>query len=107
MPCARLSRRTNTPTAIAGFPDQPFDDDLPSYVGHKCVLEYLQEFATQHQLDDYITYNTTVKKITPVIIKKEGKLPVDDDVQWEVSYRNVLSGLEDKSLFDGVIICTG
>ena len=91
---------------ITGFPDHPFGEDLPSYVSHEHVLEYLQEFSALHQLDDYITYNTAVKRVTPVI-NNEKKLPIDDNVQWEVSYRNLLSGVESKSLYDGVIICTG
>lgn len=36
------------------FPDFPFREDLPSFIKHWEVLEYLQEYGKHYNLEKYI-----------------------------------------------------
>lgn len=49
-----LYARTNLPKELMAFPDFPFSEDLPSYIGHKDVLQYLDNYADHFGLKQFI-----------------------------------------------------
>ena len=58
----------NLPKEIMSFLDLPFQEELPSFVHHEDVCEYLSEYVRYHNLasDGRIRVNTTVRSASPI-----------------------------------------
>ncbi|XP_060066421.1 uncharacterized protein LOC132546720 [Ylistrum balloti] len=93
--------KTNLPKEVMAFPDFPFRKDLPSFVRHEDMLEYLESYATSFDLLKYIKFSTTVNSVNPL------KSP--DKVTWQVTYKDLVNS--DVSpvteTFDAVMVCNG
>ncbi|CAB3407201.1 unnamed protein product [Caenorhabditis bovis] len=81
--------KTNLPKEAMHYQDNLFPDDLPSFMSHEHVLEYLENFSRGIP----IQFNTTVVGVTR------------DGDWWKVSTRN--SGVENESTYDAVLVCNG
>jgi len=90
------SLRTNLPRDLMAFTDYPFDsagggdDNWPRYPHHTKVLEYLQRFARDHNLEECLELNTEVTEVKPLT-----------DNRWQV----IAQGTE--RVFDAVVVCNG
>lgn len=66
--------RTNLPKEAMLFQDEPFRDELPSFMSHEHVLEYLNEFSK----DFPIQFSSTVNEV-----KRENDL-------WKVNNKTTI-----------------
>lgn len=57
------SLRCNLPKQIMCYSDRPFPADTPSFVHHPSVLQYLQQYAADHNLRKHIVFNARVAAI--------------------------------------------
>ena len=46
--------RTNLPKEVMAYPGFPFPKHLPSFVVHKDVLQYLQDYAKHYDIEKFI-----------------------------------------------------
>lgn len=83
------SLRCNIPSQIMAFRDEPFPPGTPTFVGHKSVLKYLQDYADRHDLRKYVCFDTRVEDV-----RKEGN-------EWRLRAR----GQEES--FDAVVVAVG
>jgi len=84
------------------FPDFPFKKDLPSFIKHTDVLEYLKQYAVHHHLHRYICiqFCTLVDKVEPVpinvseLLRQDRFIPVWTSraqlVSWSQTYARQL-----------------
>jgi len=56
--------RTNLPREIMAFREKPWEGPGNSYVTHDQVLEYLQAYKNDFDLDQYINYGSKVTQLT-------------------------------------------
>ena len=98
------------------FPDVPFGEDVPTFMGHKHVLGYLQQFAEDFNLHKNIRFHTHVEKMEPVAKESLGDtvqstanddMGFSDTVKWMVQTRDLEQGTVSKEIYDIVFICTG
>ena len=97
------------------FIDHQFPSHLPSYVHHADVLKYLQNYASHHNINQFIKFGTIVEKVKPIphfrsSADREGVNGVKefkDTVKWRVSSRDVKSGEETTEDYDLVLVCNG
>ncbi|CAH1244516.1 FMO4 [Branchiostoma lanceolatum] len=92
--------RTNLPKEAMVFPDFPYDSSLPSYLTHKEVLRYLENYAENFELHKYIQLLTRVDAVKPI--------HVHDAVKWQVTTFKVTA--PDSPIteqFDAVMACNG
>ena len=87
------------------FPDYPFPtaagaDNLKdqSFLHHRDVLTYLENFASDHNLYPYIRFNTLVKGIS----HDPEKVP-----SWNVTVQDINNGQTTSSRFQAVIVANG
>lgn len=76
------------------FDGFPFSDELPLFLPHAAVRQYVQEYGkeVQHLID----FNTKV-----IDCRKEGKV-------WEVLVRDTRTGvLKEKRVYDAVLVAVG
>lgn len=96
------SLRTNLPRDLMAFTDYSFDsagggdDDWPRYPHHTAVLEYLQRFANDFELQAAIRFRRRVMAVEP--------LPGG---RWRLAVRDVESDLDATHDFDAVMVCNG
>ena len=94
------------------FPGFPFRKELPSFVHHSDMLFYLQQYAAHYNLEEHISFQTLVEKVTPIPCRlkqgddEEGSAWVDD-VQWELRSRHIPSSTVVTEVFDTVLVCNG
>ncbi|XP_026876750.2 flavin-containing monooxygenase FMO GS-OX-like 4 [Electrophorus electricus] len=94
--------RTNLPKEVMMFPDYPFDAQLPSFLSHRDILQYLQKYCKRHAITPYIKFNTVVEEVKPISMETvEGGA-----VTWEVISRGTYGG-QNTQTFDSVFICSG
>ena len=99
------------------FPDLPFKEELPSFIGHKEMLEYLQDFATTFNLYEDIQFHTHVEKVEPVAKETladsvqcgtgASGMGINDTVKWMVQTRDLEQGTVSKEIYDIVLVCSG
>ena len=106
--------RTNLPKELMDFPDIPFNEELPSFIGHKDMLEYLQDFATRFNLYKNIRFHTHVEKVEPVSKDSLGEgatvgevQGINDSVKWMVETSDLEHGTSSKEIYDIVLVCNG
>lgn len=103
------------------FPGFPFKKDLPSFIQHTDMLEYLQQYSAHYDLHRYIQFRTLVERVQPVPVqvsksdgssctKRESKPPyqfLQDSVRWKLTSRNVESGVTKETMYDAILVCNG
>ena len=110
------------------FPGFPFPSDLPSFPYHYDVLKYLQDFTRHYSLDQFISFQTCVDEIKPVLVcdcdnvheNERTDIPTQLDginfqnwgsfrnnVRWRVTSKDVESGRRTSEDYDAVLICSG
>ena len=94
------------------FPGFPFNKELPSFVSHTDMLEYLQQYATHYDLYKNIQFHTLVEKVEPVQFEAAANPRGDsgvlgDNVTWKVTSRNVKTGDRQETKYDAVLVCNG
>ena len=87
-----------------GFPGFPFKEDLPSFVHHSDMLDYLRTYCAHYRLERFIHFNTHVERVAPV---ETGTGFCGDSVRWSVTSKNTLSGERGVEMFDAVLVCNG
>ena len=87
-----------------GFPGFPFKQDLPSFVHHSDMLDYLKMYCAHYRLERFVHFNLHVEKVTPTEAKAGF---CGDTVQWEVTSKHTLSGEKATEIFDAVLVCNG
>ena len=92
------SLKTNLPKEVMAFPDYPFPSGDKSFLHHRDVLAYLENFATDHNLFPYIRFNTLVKGIS----HDPEKAP-----SWNVTVQDTSNGQTSTSRFQAVMVCNG
>ncbi|PKU85415.1 Flavin-containing monooxygenase FMO GS-OX3 [Dendrobium catenatum] len=99
------SLRTNLPRESMGFFDYPFvavpgEEDCRRFAGHREVLRYLEDFASESGLYDLIRFGVEVVRVE---MEGEGR--------WSVVSRSVVGGGgggdDENEVFDGVVVCVG
>ena len=60
--------RTNLPKEVMAYPGFPFPKHLPSFVVHKDVLQYLQDYAKHYDVEKFI-------KVGPLVCGYRFTLP--------------------------------
>jgi len=96
---------TNLPKEIMQFLDFPFREELPSFVTHKDMYDYLQEYTQKFQLAPLLSLNTRVTGISQFPDTKSLIFP--ETPCWEVVSQMQHAGKEERELFDAVVICNG
>lgn len=93
--------RTNLPKEVMAFPDFPFRKDLPSFVRHEDMLDYLESYADRFDLLKYIKLSTTVDLVHP---QKH-----TDKVEWQITYKTLTDPdvIPVTETFDAVMVCNG
>ncbi|CAL1541028.1 unnamed protein product [Lymnaea stagnalis] len=95
--------RTNLPVECMAFPDYPFPEDLPSFVRHKDVQKYLEDYTAHFNLSQYIKFLTIVKWIEPVVDETS-----QFKFKWAVTTCNVLNQAEEVTqIYEAVLVCNG
>lgn len=94
--------RTNLPKEIMAFPDHAFKSDLPSFVGHSNVKEYLESYADKFEIRKHIQFHTKVELVRPTASKDGSSKCV-----WEVTVSNVINKSMVTEIFDVVLVCSG
>ena len=96
------SLRTNLPRQLMGFSDYPFvkreNGDRRTFPGHKEVLRFLNEFASDFGLVELCRFNTEVLRV----VRVEGK-----DHDWLVESKTRESDSVSREVFEAVVICAG
>lgn len=89
------------------FPDFPFPDDMPSFMHHSMVQEYLQDYAKYFNLESIVKFRTRIKKVSP-LLPVNGKLDRSSRfILWNVEYEKLESSEHRNEVFDGVVVCNG
>ncbi|WAR13436.1 GSXL3-like protein [Mya arenaria] len=89
--------KTNLPKEVMAFPGFPFPQNLPSFVKHEDVLQYLTDYYQHYDLHKYLKLNTRVDLVEPV---KAGTR-----TEWSVTYSS--ENQSQTGQFDAVIVCNG
>ena len=98
---------TNTPKEIMGFPDYPFPSKLPSFVGHRDVLKYLQGYADHFDIPKYIRFQCQVEHIDPISAIAAEKGSSMGSTKWKIRLHDLITGKKVSEKFDAVLICSG
>lgn len=83
-----------------GFRDYPFVNssrpgrDPRRYPGHREVMEYLNDYASEFGLSELVRFETEVLE-----------LGILDGGKWKVKYGN--KGKVDDEVYDAVVVCNG
>ncbi|XP_066300044.1 uncharacterized protein [Branchiostoma lanceolatum] len=92
--------RTNVPKEAMVFPDFPYDSRLPSFLPHKEVLRYLENYTEHFGLHKYIQSLNRVDAVKPV--------HVHDGVKWQITTSDVTApDIPNTEQFDAVMVCNG
>ncbi|WAR13461.1 LOW QUALITY PROTEIN: GSXL4-like protein [Mya arenaria] len=89
--------KTNIPKEVMAFPGFPFPRNLPSFVRHEDVLQYLEDYYQHYGQYKYLKLRTKVDLVEPVT---EGA-----KTQWSVTYSS--ENHTQTGQFDAVIVCNG
>ncbi|KAH3772799.1 dimethylaniline monooxygenase [N-oxide-forming] 1-like [Dreissena polymorpha] len=89
--------RTNLPKEVMAFPGFPFPEELPSFMHHTDVQNYLERYCSHYGLERYLLFNTKVQQVTP--------LRRDSKTEWNVTY--CTNGKQHCEIFDAVMVCNG
>ncbi|PKA46486.1 Flavin-containing monooxygenase FMO GS-OX-like 3 [Apostasia shenzhenica] len=99
------SLRTNLPRECMGFFSYPFaavadasERDSRRFPGHREVLRYLEEFATDFDLHRLVRLRTEVLRVE-----------MEEDGGWALWTRRIGGGgaADEREIYDGVVVCNG
>ncbi|XP_065197241.1 uncharacterized protein LOC135828747 isoform X1 [Sycon ciliatum] len=116
--------RTNLAKEIMAYPDYQFPSHLPSFVSHRDVHKYLQDYSRHFNIHQRINFDTTVVDVAPVADAEHAAAACDADVagkradgsalewlgpRWQVTHRSAVDerAPAKTELFDSVMICNG
>eukprot|EP00117_Sycon_ciliatum_P048881 scpid70511/ scgid34734/ Flavin-containing monooxygenase FMO GS-OX-like 5; Flavin-monooxygenase glucosinolate S-oxygenase-like 5 len=131
-----INLRTNLSKETMAFPDMPFPDDLPTFVGHRDVRQYLTDYSMVYDIEPHIRFHTRVTDVRPVTdraphgvgdaavrssgectsVDSGGSPLVDIGPRWQVTARsldgeNGVAGAtpvaDQQETFDAVFVCNG
>ncbi|RLN87079.1 hypothetical protein BBJ28_00017926 [Nothophytophthora sp. Chile5] len=88
------SLHTNLPTSIMHLKGFPFAEGLPSYPSHADVLDYLQSYAKNYGVDEFVLLKTSVMSVSKV-----GNV-------WKICATSEDKGAYEEE-FDRVVVCNG
>ncbi|GFS20044.1 flavin-containing monooxygenase [Elysia marginata] len=96
--------KTNLPKQCMAFPDFPFHNDLPSFIGHEDVQNYLEDYADSFGILKYIQFYRQVQLVKPMHDKDSRY-----GLRWEVTTRSVLDPQDDgeTDVYDAVLMGNG
>lgn len=103
------------------FPELPFKEDLPSFVSHVDMLEYLKLYTTHFSLHKHIHFHTNVERVEPVLkdspadsgaVADSGSnsaswIGLQDTVRWRVQSKDLKTGYVTEATYDAVLVCSG
>ncbi|XP_045192813.2 uncharacterized protein LOC123549080 isoform X1 [Mercenaria mercenaria] len=89
--------RTNLPKEVMAFPGFPFPSNLPSFIRHEDVLQYLKDYSKYYNLQKSIKFDTKVERVSPV--------ETGSKLEWKIVYSSTES--TETELFDAVFVCNG
>ncbi|XP_043221853.1 flavin-containing monooxygenase FMO GS-OX-like 2 [Amphibalanus amphitrite] len=95
--------RTNLPKEVMGFPDFPFKETSyngKSFIFHEEVLDYLRSYASEFNLERFISFETRVEQVTPLSVG-------DPRSGWSITTRNLTTGAVENRHFDALLVCNG
>ena len=98
---------TNIPKEIMGFPDYPLPSKLPSFVGHRDVLKYLQSYADRFDIRKHIRFQCHVEHIDPISAIAAEKGSSVGSTKWKIRLHDLVTGGKMSEEFDAVLICNG
>ena len=99
-----LCYRCNIPKEVICYPDFSFPDNVSGYVHHSVFLKYLEDYTEHFGLRPYIRLNTEVIKIIPIPVLTSS---IVDQTIWEVTTKNVRTGVIGTMQFDAMFVCNG
>ena len=96
------------------FPGFPFRSDLPSFMYHWDVLQYLEDYTLHYDLSRFIQFGSLVEQVSLLHTSKsecqaerESVDAFEDGVGWRVTTRSLSTGERTSEDFDAVLICNG
>lgn len=96
------------------FPDFPFKEELPSFIRHDDMLEYLQLYTEEFGLQKHIQFHTLVEKVEPVLLERKGETTssgspsgFQDTVNWMLTTKDLKTGQISEAIYNAVIVCNG
>ncbi|XP_071821857.1 flavin-containing monooxygenase 1-like [Apostichopus japonicus] len=94
----------NSSKEMSCFSDYPYPKSYPPYIRPSQQFEYLESYANQFGLHDYIRLNTKVLEVSPIYTADEIKVQ-----KWRVRSQKLdqANTVETEELFDAVLICIG
>ncbi|CAL4097083.1 unnamed protein product, partial [Meganyctiphanes norvegica] len=95
------SLKTNLPKEVMAFPDFPFADSEKSFIHHKEVLRYLEDYTEYFKIAEHIKFGHHVESVSPVI-QAEGESP-----SWKVTVTDLASKTTSTTTCEGLIVCNG
>jgi cation diffusion facilitator CzcD-associated flavoprotein CzcO len=69
--------RTNLPKQLMTFRDLPYDQDIPTFLTHGQVMDYLDRYCQKFSISSLIKFDTPVISVKPELSS--------DPVKWIVS----------------------
>ncbi|XP_030764744.1 senecionine N-oxygenase-like [Sitophilus oryzae] len=88
--------RTNLPKEVMEYQNFPYDVNLKSYITQPDVLDYINRFATHHNLHPHIKLLRHILEIDPLPNEK-----------WKIKEKHLKSQEISEHIFDAVMICVG
>lgn len=117
--------RTNLPKEVMAFREKPWNTTKrkveDSFITHSQVLQYLNDYREEFDLEQFITYGAEVQQLTMLSSKSSspsssrlspptGETWPQIQIDWEepsVDGNNDSSRVCKSEVFDGVLICNG
>ncbi|XP_058809721.1 flavin-containing monooxygenase 5-like [Phymastichus coffea] len=95
--------KTNTPRELMAFPNYPQFHGPHSITTHEGVLNYLRNFTQHFDLLKYITFDTLVEHVSPILDRSND----EEKTKWTVTTKNLNTNEISKTICDSVIVATG
>ena len=98
--------RTNLPREIMAYREKPWGGSGKSYVTHKDVLDYLQEYKNDFNLDKYIQFGAEVTQLTMLhgttsSVSAETETWPKIQLEWSTQEK------DEQGVFDAVCVANG
>ncbi|XP_077987087.1 flavin-containing monooxygenase 5-like [Glandiceps talaboti] len=90
---------SNNEKEILQLSDFPFPYDIPPYVTHDRVFQYIKDYVTEFDLEKYIQYNRNVTKV-------QQSADYSISGRWDIKYTDGSDDVKAET-FDGVMMCSG
>lgn len=87
---------TNLPKELMSFPEFPFQQHGKSFITSDDVNNYLNLYADQFALRQFIQFSHSVHRIRPL-----------SDGKWEVIVKNLINAGYETFKFDAIFVCNG